>query len=97
MYKRQPEDSDVLWKALGDLNEFYAVRAEWEHVGVMATWMPEGTEFYNVDSDLVVSADVDVYKRQQPPGLTSPITQTPAMKIPIWLHISITPMILEIN
>jgi hypothetical protein len=53
-----PEDSDVLWKALGDLNEFYAVRAEWEHVGVMATWMPEGTEFYNVDSDLVVSADV---------------------------------------
>jgi len=53
-----PEDSDVMWKSLGDPNEFYAVRAEWEQVAVMATWMPESAEFYDVDSDLVVSADI---------------------------------------
>jgi len=52
-----PEDSDIMWKALGDANTFYAVRAEWEQVGVMATWMPEGAEFYNAGSDLVISAD----------------------------------------
>ena len=52
-----PEDSDIMWKALGDLNKFYSVRAEWEQVGVMATWMPESAEFYDTTSDLVVSAD----------------------------------------
>ena len=52
-----PEDSDIMWKALGDLNKFYAVRAEWEQVGIMATWMPESAEFYDTNSDLVISAD----------------------------------------
>ena len=52
-----PEDSDIMWKSLGDLNKFYSVRAEWEQVGVMATWMPEGAEFYNAGSDLIISAD----------------------------------------
>ncbi|MGQ9472963.1 MAG: S-layer homology domain-containing protein [Candidatus Caldatribacteriaceae bacterium] len=52
-----PEDSDITWKAYAGVNDIYAIRAEWEKVGVGIAWMPEGTSLWNAGSDLIVSAD----------------------------------------
>lgn len=51
-----PEDSDITWKMLADVNAFYTLRMEWEKVALGVTWMPEGASLYNAGSDLIVSA-----------------------------------------
>ncbi len=51
-----PEDSDITWKLLADVNAFYTLRMEWEKVALGVTWMPEGASLYNAGSDLIVSA-----------------------------------------
>lgn len=51
-----PEDSDITWKMLADVNEFYTLRMEWEKVALGVTWMPEGASLHNPGSDLIVSA-----------------------------------------
>ncbi|MDK2897302.1 MAG: hypothetical protein PWP04_1422 [Candidatus Atribacteria bacterium] len=53
-----PEDEDFILKMYGgSVNEVFAVRSEWEEIGLMLTWMPEGPYFYGVNSDLIVSVD----------------------------------------
>jgi len=53
-----PADKDFILKMYGGaVNEVFAVRSEWEEIGLMLTWMPEGPYFYGVNSDLIVSVD----------------------------------------
>ncbi len=53
-----PDDSDITWRALGALNDFYSLRLEWEQIALGAHLLPAGSDliFEEGVSDLVVSA-----------------------------------------
>jgi len=53
-----PEDSDIVWRSLGALNDFYSLRLEWEQIALGVHLINPDTDlfFEEDESDLVVSA-----------------------------------------